>query len=90
MRSEIQLYEMSAMADVCYIRCPECDEKFKSTSDKEGKKIRCPECDEPFKVTAKMMSQPKGEAVQLQGHQGGRRFQQVRRQFKLQVGRRRG
>jgi hypothetical protein len=48
------------MADVCYIRCPECDDKFKSTTDKVGTKIRCPECDEPFKVTAKMISMPKG------------------------------
>jgi DNA-directed RNA polymerase subunit RPC12/RpoP len=48
------------MSDVCYIRCPECGDRFKSTSDKEGKKIRCPECDEPFKVTAKMISLPKG------------------------------
>jgi DNA-directed RNA polymerase subunit RPC12/RpoP len=48
------------MSEVCYIRCPECDEKFKSSTDKEGTKVRCPECDEPFRVTAKMISKPKG------------------------------
>lgn len=47
------------MADVIYITCPECDEKFKSTSDKEGKKVRCPECDEPFRVEEDMITRPK-------------------------------
>ena len=47
------------MSDVCHIRCPECNGKFKATRDKEGKKIRCPLCNEPFRVSAMMMSVPK-------------------------------
>jgi len=47
------------MADVIFITCPDCDSKFKSTSDKEGKKVRCPECDEPFRVEEDMITRPK-------------------------------
>ena len=47
------------MSDICYIRCPECDSKFKSTTDKEGKKVHCPLCADTFKVTADMISLPK-------------------------------
>src|SRR5271170_6746915 len=46
----------SAMADTVSILCPECSQKFKSTSDKEGKKIRCPNCDESFRVSADMIT----------------------------------
>src|SRR5262245_61155404 len=48
------------MAESIIVTCPECGDKFKSLSDKEGKKIRCPECDELFRLTARMISYPKG------------------------------
>ena len=47
------------MAEAVNIHCPVCNEKFKSTADKEGKKVRCPNCDEPFHVTEEMISFPR-------------------------------
>lgn len=39
------------------VRCPKCDEKFKTKDGQEGKKIRCPHCERAFvleeRITAK-------------------------------------
>jgi hypothetical protein len=40
----------TTMAESTIITCPECQKKFKSKGDLEGKRIKCPLCAKPFVV----------------------------------------